>query len=91
MKQKVLILGALPEILEGPWVDLTEGKEWEVRPREDYLGCVEVEVVSPDAPARFKVNGEPVRINGTRARGHLLDGVSDLGVKSITVQLVQVA
>ena len=90
MRQKVLVLGALPEILEGPWVDLTEGTEWEVRPRGDYDNLVAVQV-NDEAAILHHLDGEPVRIRGSRARALLLAGVRELGVKSITVQLVQVA
>lgn len=89
MRTKVLILGALPDAFIGPWVDLPEGGEWDVQPRADYGGFVVIEVDSPAGP-RFKINGEPVRIRGLRARGIILPQAKDLDVNSITVQLRQV-
>jgi hypothetical protein len=42
MKKKALIIGALPEPFEGPWVD-TNGNEWDVKMLHDYDGKVMVE------------------------------------------------
>ena len=89
MRTKVLILGAPPHAFMGPWVDLPEGGQWEVEPREDYLGQVCVEVDSPVGP-RYKLNTQPVIIEGQRARAMILVGAKDLEVSHITVQMRQV-
>lgn len=89
MRTKVLILGALPDSFIGPWVDLPEGGEWDVQPRADYRGFVIIEVDAPAGP-RYKIDGEPVRIRGLRARGIILPQAKDLDVDIITVQLRQV-
>jgi len=89
VKTKALLLGALPGAFIGPWVDLPEGGEWDVQPRADYGGFVVVEVDAPAGP-RFKIDGEPVRIRGLRARGIVLAQAKELDVDSITVQLRQV-
>jgi hypothetical protein len=37
------------------------------------------------------LDGEPVKVRGRRVRALLLDGVNELDVKTITVQIRQVA
>lgn len=90
MRTKALVLGALPKKLRGPWVGLTEGIEWEAHPREDYHEQVGVQVDHEDAPIRL-LNGEPLKVKGNRVRVLIFDGAENLEVKTITVQVKQVA
>lgn len=42
MKKKALIIGALPQPFQGPWVNL-DSDEWDVRMQHDYGDKVTVE------------------------------------------------
>lgn len=86
MRSKALIIGALAdEWFAGPWVDISEAKEWDITVEEDYGRQV---VVSVDDQPPVLLDGEPVRISGKRARAIVQAPVPN--VKSVTVRLRQV-
>lgn len=88
MKSKALLLGALPEPQEGPWVRIDDSEEWQADPRGQYGDEVFIELELTDGgPPRSYPLGEYIRVSGYRCRARI-EGPID--VKSVTVQLTQV-
>jgi hypothetical protein len=88
MKSKALLLGALPQAQEGPWVRIDDAEEWQADPRGQYGDGVVIELELADGgPPRSYPLGENIRMSGYRCRA-VIEGPID--VQSVTVQLTQV-
>ena len=88
MKRKALLIGALPQPLEGPWVSINDAREWRVDSRDDYRGEVMVEVLTNGGPpSRFPLRDLEVIISGEKARGVILDRIGAVPVKLVTVNI----
>ena len=95
MKTKALLLGALPQVQEGPWVRIDDAEEWQVDPRGDYGDSVHIELELADGgPPRTYPLGNNIRVSGYKVRAKIVEpfGEFDGSVRtgSVTVQLTQV-
>ena len=89
MKTKALLLGALSQPHEGPWVRIDDAEEWLADSRNDYGEHVLIDVKPPngDPPRSFPL-GDGLRISGEAARARIVSEI--VSVKVVTVQLTQV-
>ncbi len=97
MKEKALLLGALPRAQEGPMVPFSDPGEWCVRPAHDYQGLVIFEMYNGvDAPPIWSepVHGQEFNLGmgtgvpGRRARCVVTDNVPH--VPFVSVELVRI-
>ena len=71
MRERALLIEALPRPIEGPWVPLVGGDVWWYRPGEvDLQGRVFIEVDGGTGvpTSRFALDGSTVEVIGARAR-----------------------
>ena len=88
MKRKALLIGALPRAHEGPWVQITDAREWRVDSRHDYQGEVAVEVLTNGGPpSRFPLYDKEVKFSGEKARAVISDRIGTVPVRRITVNV----
>jgi hypothetical protein len=87
MRERALVIAALPEGFSGPEVSLEDGEKWEIVPAEDYHGAVEIEIDGAILP----LHADAVEVSGKKARIHVRDSAASLGVERITVDARQVA
>jgi hypothetical protein len=86
MRRKTLLLGALPQPFEGPWVP-TRGR-WRVRGGEDFSGKVVLEHrLSTTHPVRVALNGENIEFTSDYARVIVLE---PLKYRNVTLEIEEV-
>jgi hypothetical protein len=88
VKRKALLIGALPQSHEGPWVGIADAREWRVDSRDNYCGEVVVEVLANGGPpSRFPLTGGETTISGDKARAVISDRIGAVPVRRITVNI----
>lgn len=88
MKRKALLIGALPKAHAGPWVQITDAREWRVASRANYQGEVAVEVLTNGGPpSRFPLHDREVIISGEKARAVIGERIDEVPVSRITVNV----
>ena len=90
MKTKALILGALPQPHEGPWVDISDGRLWRILPQPEHNGQLMLVVRASEevSPTEFLLNSEIVKFSGKAARIIILDGFEGPSVTVIIEEVV---
>ena len=88
MRRKALILGALPQPQEGPWVSIEDADRWRVTPELGQASSLQLIVEGANGDQQVLTLDLPTDFSGKRARVVILDGIE--GGPSITVVATEV-
>ena len=75
MKRKALILGALPQPFEGPWVEIGDADHWTVTPGLGQESRLRLVVEETNGELRSLTLTGRTEFSGKRAKVVVLDGI----------------
>ena len=87
MKQKALVIGALPSPFEGPWVDVSDAERWVITPKASHKDKLRLDVEGGPALS-FIFDGKPVVFSGLKARVVILEEFESSSVTVVAEEVV---
>jgi hypothetical protein len=92
MKQKALVIGALPSPFVGPWVEISDRAEWHVRPLPEHNQKLKLVVEDPRvaSPTEIVFDGQAeIVFSGLKARVEILEEFDSHSVTVIAEEVVR--
>lgn len=91
MKQKALVIGALPSPFEGPWVEFGDRAKWRVRPLREHIQRIRLVIEDSRiaSPTSVVFDGQKeIVFSGERARVEILEEFDGRSVTIVAEEVV---